>query len=82
MVNPKIFESPDGGATIYAREAGSVERTTVRENPGNPSTLDQLRASKMWGEIRSTTNPAMVEYRERCVELYHLLKDQNGRLPR
>jgi len=76
---PKIFESPDGGVTIYSREHGTTNRATVREDL---STIEQLLESKMWGEIRRSTNPAMVEYRERCVELYHLLKDQNGRLPR
>jgi hypothetical protein len=74
----KIFESPDRGVTIYSREAGSTERATVRQDH---SKIDQLRESKMWGEIRNSTNPAMVEYRERCVELYHLLKDEHGRLP-
>jgi hypothetical protein len=75
----KIFESPDKGVTIYSREAGSIERTLVRNDPSTP---EQLRESKMWGEIRRSTHPAMVEYRERCVELYHLLKDERGRLPR
>ena len=27
---PKIFESPDGGKTIYERDFGSTERTLVR----------------------------------------------------
>jgi hypothetical protein len=76
---PKIFESPDKGVTIYSREAGSLERTVVREDL---SVMDRVREEKMWGEIRNSTNPAMVEYRECCVELYHLLKDENGRLPR
>jgi hypothetical protein len=76
---PKIFESPDKGVTIYSREAGTVERATVREDR---STIEQLRENMMWGEIRRSANPAMIEYRKRCVELYHLLKDQNGRLSR
>jgi hypothetical protein len=75
---PKVFESPDKGVTIYSREAGTTERTTVRNDP---STLDQLRESKMWGEIRRSKHPAMVEYRQRCVELFHLLKDEHGWLP-
>jgi len=78
-MTPKIFESPDKGATIYARETGTTERATVREDP---STIEQIRESMIWGQIRRSTHPAMVEYRERCVELYHLLKGQNGRLPR
>jgi len=77
-MTPKIFESPDKGATIYARETGTTERATIREDP---STIEQIRESMIWGQIRRSTHPAMVEYRERCVELYHLLKDENGRLP-
>ena len=46
------------------------------------SIIQQVRESKMWGEIRSTNNPAMIEYRNRCIELYHLLKNEHGRLPR
>jgi len=74
----KIFESPDKGVTIYSREAGSTERATVREDR---STIEQVRESKMWGEIRRSTHPAMVEYRERCVTLYHLLKNEREFLP-
>jgi hypothetical protein len=74
----KIFESPDGGATIYERESGEVYKTLVKENK---TALEELYENRMWGEIRrmAKTNPAMKEYTDRCIELYHLLKkDNNG----
>ena len=70
----KIYESPDKGDTIYEREFGASERTLLREN----KTLhEELIEAKMWGQIRrmAKTNPAMKEYTDRCIELYHLLKE-------
>lgn len=29
-LTPKIYESPDGGQTVYARDFGSTERTLVK----------------------------------------------------
>jgi hypothetical protein len=69
----KIYESPDKGDTIYEREAGSSARVLVKENQ---SVSEQVRELKMWGQIRqmAKTNPAMKEYTDRCIELYHLLR--------
>lgn len=71
---PKIYESPDKGATIYERLPGTVDRTLVKRNLTN---YEQILEDKMWGEIRrmAKTNPAMREYTDRCIELYHLLKE-------
>lgn len=70
---PKIYESPDGGATIYEREFGASERHIIKQ-----ASYDRLLEDKMWGEIRrmAETNPAMREYADKCIELYHLLKEQ------
>ena len=74
MTVPKIFESPDGGATIYERDMNSPYKRIVKENR---AMLDEMAEAKMWGEIRrlAKTNPAMKEYTDRCIELYHLLKE-------
>lgn len=29
-LKPKIYESPDGGQTVYSRDFGSTERTLVK----------------------------------------------------
>lgn len=69
----KIFESPDGGATIYERESGETYRIMIKQNSER---FEQMMEDKMWGEIRrmAKTNPAMKEYTDRCIELYHLLR--------
>ena len=70
---PKIYESPDKGDTIYERNSGEIERTLRK----GKSILEDMREAQMWGEIRrmAETNPAMKEYTDRCIELYHLLKE-------
>lgn len=75
---PKIFESPDGGNTVYSREAGDICRTVVKENK---SLHDEIMESKLWGDIRrmGETHPAMKEQLERVKILYHLLKEQDDR---
>ena len=69
-----IYESPDGGNTVYQRLPGTSQRDLIKENL---PLLEQMLEDKMWGEIRrlAATNPAMKEYTDRCVELYHLLKE-------
>lgn len=73
----KIFESPDGGQTIYERIAGEVERTMIRENS---SKWDQIQEDKLWGNIRrmGKDNPIMRDELERVIILYQLLKQENG----
>jgi hypothetical protein len=70
----KIFESPDGGASIYERAMGDMKRVLINENN---KLHEEMREAAMWGEIRrmAKTNPAMREYTNRCIELYHLLKE-------
>jgi hypothetical protein len=71
--SPSIFESPDKGATIYERRAGETQRELVKEDP----LREQLMEATLWGEIRrmAKTNPAMKDCTDRCIELYHLLKE-------
>ena len=71
---PAIYESPDKGATVYEREFGESDRRIIKQDT---SLIESIRENKMWVEIRrmSETNPAMREYTDRCIELYHLLKD-------
>lgn len=71
---PKVFESPDGGQTVYERDVGSQYRRLVKEPK---SKMDRILEDKMWGDIRrmGQTNPAMQEQLERVIMLYHLLKE-------
>lgn len=46
-----IFESPDGGRTVYARSPGSDNRTLHRQDPELQQLSQDLENSKRWVEI-------------------------------
>lgn len=76
---PKIFESPDGGRTVYSREIGSTEKNFEWEDPEEARVKERLRESKEWLNIllAADTNPALREAIERVKIIYHLSK-KNG----
>ena len=67
-----IYESPDGGDTIYRRTMGSVDRKLVREGPMHK--LQQR--SQLWRKIfqAAESDPVLQDMLDR-VEVYHSLKD-------
>ena len=46
-----IFESPDGGRTVYARRPGDNKRELHRQDPQLQQELKDLENSKRWVEI-------------------------------
>ena len=77
---PKIFESPDGGITVYAREMGSAERVeTAKSQEDRRDLIAAIQENKLWGEIRraAKTNPALQDALDRAIVIYELSKD-NG----
>jgi hypothetical protein len=46
-----IFESPDGGRTVYARKSGSNKRELHYQDPKLQQELKDLERSKRWVEI-------------------------------
>ena len=46
-----IFESPDGGRTVYARSPGSTNRELYSQDPKLQQELRDLESSKRWVEI-------------------------------
>ena len=77
----KIFESPDGGETVYAREAGSSERTLVSESDKVKSLHDQLQESQLWGNIHraAKTNPSLQAALDRVKVTYYLTEHYEKR---
>ena len=73
----KVYESPDGGETIYEREIGSSVRTLVKENT---SKIEQIREDKLWGNIRraAKTNIALADILEQAKMVYALIKKENN----
>ena len=70
----RIFESPDNGETVYAREAGSVDCTLHSESEKKKSLHDQMMEDQLWGNIRraAETNPTLQEAIERVKVTYYL----------
>jgi hypothetical protein len=72
-----IYESPDGGDTIYARPFGSTERKLHIQNPRSYDLHEQLMEQKLWGEIHraAKTNPTLQKCLDRAILVYKLSKN-------
>ena len=72
-----IYESPDGGDTVYAREPGKTERVMIGQNTRAKSRVEQLEEDKLWGEIRrlAKTDPGLADLLDRAKVYYQLKKN-------
>ena len=71
-----IFESPDGGKTIYSRKSGETDRTLVWEDPeAKQEKLFQQRWVE-WRDIllASKDNTGLADLIEKVEVYYRLLK--------
>ncbi|NBP58587.1 hypothetical protein EBU71_19030 [bacterium] len=70
-----IFESPDGGHTIYVRKANSTERVLLSEDDYAKDRKKRFEWHQIWDAKDS--NPALQKAVERVIMIYRLGKD-NG----
>lgn len=77
-----IYESPDGGETVYAREMGSSDRILIGQSQKALSLRDQIAQDQLWHEIRrmAKTNTALQAELDRVIMLYYLIKDQKNNI--
>ena len=75
--NNKVYESPDGGKTIYERDVGSSERTLIKENT---SLISQIRENQLWGNIRreAKTNKTLAYILDQAKMVYALIKKEKN----
>jgi hypothetical protein len=73
-----IFESPDGGRTVYARNPGSHHRTLHRQDPELQRELVELEQQKRWVDIFQTRrdNAELNTLCEQVEILYELSRTQ------
>ena len=71
-----IYESPDGGQTVYARESGSKERKLVGERLSVKTNRELMQESQLWHDIRvaARDNPTLQEALDRVIIIYNLSK--------
>jgi len=69
-----VFESPDGGETVYRRQFGEQHRELVKGDPAK--TLQEAQRLYQWKQIFKVaeTDPELAELIDR-VEVYYRLKN-------
>jgi hypothetical protein len=72
-----IYESPDGGETVYVRESGSVFRQLLRESPKIKKINEQIDEDNLWNDIRlaAKTDAALHSILEQAKIIYYLSKN-------
>jgi hypothetical protein len=72
-----VYESPDGGLTIYKRKSGSSERVLHSVAPELQARIELEHRRNEWMDIFNTAEqtPALQEAIERVKILYELSKD-------
>jgi hypothetical protein len=75
MSQEYIFESPDGGHTVYRRHPGKLDRELVSVDSHAQSLIDSVKETKLWGNIHraAKTDPALKEMLDQ-VRVYYELK--------
>ena len=73
-----VFESPDGGETVYKRKFGDSERELHSVSEKKRELIDELRETKLWGEIHraAKTNPTLQKALDRAILIYRLSEPQ------
>ena len=73
-----IYESPDGGKTVYARKSGSSNRELYSQDPELQQLSEELENSKRWIEIFQARkdNPELDRLCEQVEVFYELGKKQ------
>ena len=71
-----VYESPDGGKTIYSRKSGSSERTLIQEDPEKKITKQWL----VWRDIikLAETEPSLRDLLDKAEIVYALLKEEKN----
>jgi len=71
-----VYESPDGGKTIYSRKSGLSSRELIKENPEDKLTQQWIT----WKEILklAQTEPSLRDSIEQAEIVYALIKKENN----
>ena len=71
-----IYESPDGGKTVYSRKSGSSDRTLIKED----TSQNYITKWYQWKEILklAETEPSLANAINKAEMLYVLLKKEQN----
>lgn len=76
MSTGNIYESPDGGHTIYARKPGETARVRVAESDHVREVRQDMAETQLWHNIRSAakTDPVLQQALDQVRVLYELTR--------
>ena len=71
-----IYESPDGGKTVYSRKSGSSDRTMIKED----TTQNYITKWYEWKEILklAETEPSLANAINKAEMIYALVKKEQN----
>lgn len=71
-----IYESPDGGKTIYSRKSGSSDRNMIKEDPNK----HYITKWYEWRKILelAETEPSLADAINKAEMVYTLLKEEKN----
>jgi hypothetical protein len=71
-----IYESPDGGKTVYSRKSGSSDRTLTKEDPSK----HYIAKWYEWKEILklAETEPSLADAINKAEIIYALVKKEKN----
>lgn len=72
-----VYESPDGGRTVYKRAHGTIERVLHKIDPTLEAEILRERDRNKWMDIFNTSEhtPALQEAIDRVIVIYELAKN-------
>lgn len=70
-----IYESPDGGHTVYRRHPGKLDRELYKVSQEKQDQINQIQEDKLWSDIRrrAQQDPALQEMLDQ-LRIYYNLK--------
>jgi hypothetical protein len=75
-----VYESPDGGKTVYARQFGESKRTVVFTDPETENMLRRMQREMLWTDIleKSETNQQLSQMLEQIEIYYRLIREDKS----
>jgi hypothetical protein len=72
-----VYESPDGGDTIYARPFGTNTRVLVSMNETAWQRINEREQTELWQDMmeKSKSNSALQKAIDRAIMIYNLSKE-------
>lgn len=77
----KIYESPDGGKTVYVREMGGKNKKLHYVSPAATEEMKDILLTQEWLDIRNTAkeHPALQKTVEQLIMMYRLIQNDNSK---